>query len=137
MLLIMHWLLYIDYLWLYTYLHLQFWHSYRSRIHKQPPEVFLNILQISQKSLCVGVSFLESCKPSGLQHYLKDTPAQVFSCEIWEILNNTILKNIWTTASVYWLLHFARSNRVSQIPAILLRNKARQSKMKTRFSYDG
>ena len=32
---------------------------------------------------------------------------------------------------------FARSNRVSQIPAILLKNKARQSKMKTRFSYDG
>ena len=33
--------------------------------------------------------------------------------------------------------HFARSNRFSQIPAILLKNKARQSKMKTRFSYDG
>ena len=33
--------------------------------------------------------------------------------------------------------HFARSNRVSQIPAILLKNKARQSKMKTRFSCDG
>ena len=32
---------------------------------------------------------------------------------------------------------FARSNRVSQIPAILLKNKARQSKTKTRFSYDG
>ena len=34
------------------------------------------------------------------------------------------------------LSHFARSNRVSQIPAILLKNKARQSKMKTRLSYD-
>ena len=34
-------------------------------------------------------------------------------------------------------MHFARSNRVSQIPAILLKNKVRQSKMKTRFSYDG
>ena len=33
--------------------------------------------------------------------------------------------------------HFARGNRVSQIPAILFKNKARQSKMKTRFSYDG
>ena len=32
--------------------------------------------------------------------------------------------------------HFERSNRVSQNPAILLKNKARQSKTKTRFSYD-
>ena len=35
------------------------------------------------------------------------------------------------------LKHFPRSNRVSQIPAILLENKARQSKMKTRFSLNG
>ena len=35
------------------------------------------------------------------------------------------------------LKHFARSNSVSQIPAIFLKNKARQSKMKTRFSFDG
>ena len=37
----------------------------------------------------------------------------------------------------FCLEHFARSNRVSQNPAILLKNKARQSKTKTRFSYDG
>ena len=67
MLLIIHWLLYNDYF--YTYLHLQLWHSRRSRIHKQPPEVFLKCLQISQESTCAGASFLQSCKPSGLQRY--------------------------------------------------------------------
>ena len=35
------------------------------------------------------------------------------------------------------LFHFARNNTVSQIPAILLKNKARQSKMKARLFYDG
>ena len=33
-------------------------------------------------------------------------------------------------------IHFARSIRVSEIPAILLKNKTRQLKMKMRFSYD-
>ena len=46
-----HWLL------ISIYLHSQFWHSRRSRILKQPPEVFLKVLQISQESTCVGVSF--------------------------------------------------------------------------------
>ena len=32
-----------------------------------PPEVFLNILQISQESNCARVSFLKKCKPSGRQ----------------------------------------------------------------------
>lgn len=41
------------------------------------------------------------------------------------------------TILVFSTKHFARSNKVSQIPAILLKNKARQSKMKMRFSYDG
>ena len=38
--------------------------------------------QISQENTCVGVCFLQSCKPSGLQRYFKKTPTQVFSCEI-------------------------------------------------------
>ena len=51
--------LYIDYLW----------HSHRNKIQKHPPKVFLKNLQISQENTCVGVSFLESCKPPGLQRY--------------------------------------------------------------------
>ena len=93
-LLVIHWLLFTDYLKLYTYCHLQFWHSRRSRIHKQLPKVFLKILQvffrisqISQESTCVGVFFY---KVASLQacNVTKKTPAQVFSCEIWEILRN-------------------------------------------------
>ena len=50
--------------------------------------MFLQILQISQESTYVGVSFLQRCKPSGLQSYYK-SPTQVLSCEIWEIRKNT------------------------------------------------
>ena len=78
---IIHWLLIIIYL--------QFWHSRPRRIYKQPTEVFLNFLEILQENTCVGVSYLQSCKPSELQIYLKKTPILVFSCEIWEILKNT------------------------------------------------
>ena len=51
--------------------------------------MFLNFLEILQENTCVGVSYLQSCKPSELQIYLKKTPILVFSCEIWEILKNT------------------------------------------------
>ena len=53
MLLIIHWLLYNDYL--YTYLQ---WHSRRSRINKQPPEVFLKCFaNFTGKHLCWSLSF--------------------------------------------------------------------------------
>ena len=87
MLLIIHWLLYNDYL--YTYLHLQFWHSRRSRIHKQPPEVFLKFFaNFTGKHLCWSLFFtkLQAFRPATL---LKKTPTQVFSCEICDILKNT------------------------------------------------
>ena len=76
----------ITYTFYITYLHLQFWHSRRSKIQKQPLEVFLKALKISQENACVEVSFLQSCKPSGLQRYEKQTPMQVLSCEMWKIL---------------------------------------------------
>ena len=46
-------------------------HSRRSGVHKQLPKVFLKMLQISQGNNCVGVSYLQSSKPSGLQLYKK------------------------------------------------------------------
>ena len=51
---------------------------------KQPPvkKVLLKILQISQENTCVGVFF-------GLQLYQKETPRQVFFCEICEIIKST------------------------------------------------
>ena len=67
MLLIIHWLLYNDYL--YTYLHLQFWQSRRSRIHKQPPEVFLKFFaNFTGKHLCWSLFFtkLQAFRPATL-----------------------------------------------------------------------
>ena len=54
----LHWLLII------IYLLLKFWHSRRSRIHKQPPELFLQILQILSpvlESLFHKVASLQAC----------------------------------------------------------------------------
>ena len=56
----------------------------------------------------------------GLQLYLKDTPRQVFSCEIWKIFKNTsFCKTSPVAASVcshkirksYWFNVFAKHNR--------------------------
>ena len=52
----------MDYLYILYYLQLQFWQSRWRRIQKQPPEMLLKILQISQENTCVGVSFLQNCK---------------------------------------------------------------------------
>ena len=52
----------------------------------------------------------------------------IISCPVCDVINFEISHNF---------LHFARSNRVSQIPTILLKNKALQPKMKTRFVYGG
>ena len=65
-LLIIHLLLYIDYLYIIYYLHLQFWHSHWSRFQKQPPKLFLKILQIFQENTCIGsilykVASLQAC----------------------------------------------------------------------------
>ena len=131
MLLIIHWLYtLITYNYILTDRHLQFWHSHRSRIHKQPPEVFLKILQISQGSTCVGASFLQGCKPSGLQHCQKRLLHRCFPVRLEKFWRTPILKNIWTTASVYWLLHhiliftILYSTRFTflQITSSLLRN---------------
>ena len=54
------------------------------------------------ENTCVEVSFFQSCKPSGLQLYLKKTPTQVFSCEICEILKTAYFEeHLQMTASVY------------------------------------
>ena len=52
-------------------------------------QVFLEILLYSQEKICDGVSFQQSCKSCGLQLYLKETSAQVFSYEYFEIFTNS------------------------------------------------
>ena len=84
MLLIIHWLLYNDYL--YTYLHLQFWQSRRSRIHKQPPEVFLKFFaNFTGKHLCWSLFFtkLQAFRPATLLKI--DSYTGVF---LWNLRNS-------------------------------------------------
>ena len=60
--------------------------------------VFLKkvFLKISQKNTFVGVSFLIKLQ---LQLYQKETPTQVFSCEICDIFKSTYLEeHLQTTA---------------------------------------
>ena len=51
--------------------------------------MFLRISQNSQGNTCSGVSFLVKLKAGGLQLYEKNTPIQVWSCELCEIFKNT------------------------------------------------
>ena len=59
-------------------------------------KVFLEISRNSQENNCARVSEPETC------NFIKrKTPAQVFSCEFWEIFKNTVLtEHLWATASV-------------------------------------
>ena len=53
--------------------------------------VFFKILQISQENTCAGISFFTLFfMPSGLQLYYKETPTQMFFCEIYEIFKNSL-----------------------------------------------
>ena len=55
--------------------------------------VFLEMSQSSQENTCARVSFLENFNK-------KETLAQVFSCEFYEIFKNTpFTEHLWTTAS--------------------------------------
>ena len=63
-------------------------------------QVFLKISQNSQENTLVGVSFLIKLQVSACNFIKKETVAQVFSCEIYEIFKNTFLtEHLWTTAS--------------------------------------
>ena len=120
----LHWLLII------IYLLLKFWHSRRSRIHKQPPELFLKILQISLESTCLEslsykVASLQGCNVTNKRLLHRCLPVKFE--KFWR---TPISKNIWTTPSVYWLLHhtfiftilYSTGFSFLQITASLLRN---------------
>ena len=103
----------------------------RSRIQKQPPELFLKILQNSQENTCFWsliFTKLQSLQASNgnkmrLQH-------RCFPVKFEKFLRTPILKNIWTAASVYWLLHhiliftilYSTTFSFSQITSSLLHN---------------
>ena len=83
--------LYIDYLYILYYLHLQLWQSHRNRIQKQPPEVFLKIWQISQENTCVRVSFLSLQACNVIKKRLLH---RCFPVKFEKYLRSPILKNI-------------------------------------------
>ena len=58
------------------------------RNHQCVLEIFINF---SGKHLCQSLSLINSER---LQLYLKETPAQMFSCEICDIFKTPILRNI-------------------------------------------
>ena len=72
--------------WLLIYLHLQFWQSRRSRIHKQPPEVFLKFFaNFTGKHLCWSLFFtkLQAFRPATLLKI--DSYTSVF---LWNLRNS-------------------------------------------------
>ena len=62
-------------------------------------KLFLQILQFSRESTCVGVSFLIKLLAFRPATLLKKTPIQVFSCEYCEIFQNTYFEKHLRTAA--------------------------------------
>ena len=64
--------------------------TYRaSRPEVSVKKMFLEISQNWQKYICVRVSFLIKLQVSGVQLYQKETLAQVFSCEFYQMFKST------------------------------------------------
>ena len=64
-------------------------------------KVFLEISQNSQENSCIRVSFLIKLQAEACNFIKKETLAQVFSCEFFEISKNTFFtQHLWATASI-------------------------------------
>ena len=60
--------------------------------------VFLEISQSSQENTCARVSFLIKLQANFIK---KETLAQIFSCEFWEISKYTFFtEHVWATTSI-------------------------------------
>ena len=68
------------------------WSSHRRCSVKK--DVIKNLANFTEKHPCWS-HFLIKLKACGMQLYLKETPTQVFSCEICEIFKSTYFDNIW------------------------------------------
>ena len=53
-------------------------------------KVFFEVLQNSQENTCASVSLLVKLQPQTCNFIKKETLAQVFSCEFWEICKNAL-----------------------------------------------
>ena len=72
-----------------------------SRSHMICKLVLLKISRNSQENTCFEVSFLWSCGMEACNFFKKEIPAEVFFCELCEIVSNRFLtEHLWTTPSV-------------------------------------
>ena len=69
-------------------------------------KVLLEISQNSHEKTCTRVSFLMKLQFLACNFIKKETVAQVFSCEFYEISKNTIFtEHLWATASTKCYFH--------------------------------
>ena len=70
-------------------------------LQKQPPKVFLELSQNSQEKQLCQCLFFNKVAGLACNFIKKETLAQVFSCEFWEISKNNFLhrKNLW---NIWW-----------------------------------
>ena len=67
--------------------------------------MFLKISQNSQEDTCARVSFLIKLQAEACNFLKKETLAQVFSCEFYEIFKNTLFtEHLWVTVSEIMLI---------------------------------
>ena len=76
---------------------------------EQPPEVFYkkvvlkNFAKLTGKHLCLSLFFNKDVGLRPATLIKKDTPAQMFSCEYYEVFKNTFFtEHLWTTASKFF-----------------------------------
>ena len=70
------------------------------QVQKQPPEVFLEISQVSLENTCARVSFLMKFQAETCNFIKRETLTQVFSFEFCEISKNTFfIEALRATAS--------------------------------------
>ena len=66
-------------------------------------KVFLKISQNSQEKTCSKVSFLVKFQASACNYIKKETPAQMFSCQLCEIIKNIFFtEHLRATGGVLW-----------------------------------
>ena len=70
-------------------------------------KVFLKIAQNLQKNTCAGVFFMKF-RPWDLQLYEKRTLAKVFSCEFWEVFQNTYFGEYLRTAAPELVRYYSK-----------------------------
>ena len=70
-------------------------------MHLEAAAVLKNFANVTGKHLCWNLFFYQAESFQACSFIKKETPTQVFSCEICEIKNTHFEEHVRTTASVY------------------------------------